>query len=164
MKKTEEEELTESLTSIKHHNRMLLPMNSSLEIMTHRHMLHQEVGNNLGLPILQPQNLLRELLVVENCLLAGDRVDTNERVSRDDWVAANSSTNGFSERDEIFRGVDGADFLDHLLPGRRKSLVRLSRICNHRVTSNVGTSENAKHNVSGGLTLVTDIVMPKARA
>jgi hypothetical protein len=73
---------------VPHNHRVLLPLQTSLQVRTKSDVLVQEIEQMVGLLLLEPYNTASELRVDEQCLLSRDRVRSHYRVDGRNWLAA----------------------------------------------------------------------------
>ena len=59
--------------------------------------------------------------------------------------------------------MNGFQAIDHAPECRREAFVGFGGICEYRVPTDVRTSEYTEHDISRGLSLVADVLMPECR-
>jgi len=147
-------------TVVKDHYRFRLPANSSLEIMALQNVVKQKIRQCLELRLLESLESCDEFAIDEDRSLAGDRMNSNERVYRLHRVFANQTAECLGMVNHVQRRMNGLDRVYHRSERWGETFVSLIGSGENSITSDLGTLQKTQHHVAWRLAFVADILMP----
>ena len=93
--------LTEGRPPVEHHDRVLLPLHSGLEVVAHADVIDQESQYQVCLLLLEPHYSFQEFAIQVDGPFAGNRMHANDGVDGVDGVAADEALACLSMSDHL---------------------------------------------------------------